>query len=112
MRNHVFASALITISLPATATPIVSSPVTVQLTQTVAAANTDLAVGGFATLRGAKCCTVFRIVDEVTTDGPNPQKVWIVQFYSDNSGNWPVENQYWRSAKLRFNGPDLIAVQL
>lgn len=111
MRNHVFASALITAALPATATPIVHSPVTVQLSQTVTAASSDLAVGGYATLRGAKCCTIFRIVDAVVTDSPNPQKVWIVQFHSDSSGNWPIVNQYWGSAELRFNGPDLVAVQ-
>lgn len=106
------ALATISAALPVSATPIVLSPVTVQVTQGVTANNSDLAVGGYVTIKGAKCCTVFRIVDVVTTDGPNPEHVWIVQFYSDSSGNWPTDSQYWRSAELRFSSADLVAVRL
>jgi hypothetical protein len=109
--KKLFAFTLV-IAMPASAASLVKSPVVVQpVTASPQSGNVPLAVGGYATLKGSgKCCTIVRITDMVISTDPDHQPVWIGTFYSDTSGNLPANNDYWRTAELRFSSSDLQGV--
>lgn len=101
MKKLLFLSALM-MALPASASVVVNSPVVIRQ----GFVDAPLAVGGFASVKGDnRCCMIVRIVDVVYAGPDNP--IWITTYYSDSSGNFPADNSYWQSARLRFNSSDL-----
>jgi hypothetical protein len=101
-------------AMPASATVLVTSATPVGVTTgSTQWANAPLTVGGYAYIKSqGKCCTIVRINDMVVSADSYHQQIWITTFYSDSSGNWPVENLYWRTAELRFNSSDLQGIAI
>jgi hypothetical protein len=100
-------------AMPASAAVIVTSSTPVQLAAASPWVDAPLAIGGYAYIKGqGKCCTIVRITDMVISADSYHQQIWITTFYSDSSGNWPVDDPYWRTSELRFNGSDLQGVTL
>jgi hypothetical protein len=111
MMKKLFAISLV-MAMPASAASVVTSPVAVKSgTATQKWVDGPLTVGGFAYIKSAgKCCVVVRITDLVTSTSSDHEPVWIAIFYSDSSGNWSADSDYWRTAELRFSSADLQGV--
>jgi hypothetical protein len=111
MMKKVFAISLV-MAMPASAASVVTSPVAVKSgTAAPNWVNAPLTVGGFAYIKAAgKCCAIVRNTDMVTSTSSDHQPVWIAIFYSDTSGNWRTDSDYWRTAELRLSSADLQGV--